>query len=374
MAPIKSSLAKTAKQLLGFRNTADLGLRGATQISRTPPPEKVTASGGDIVDALAPGNGYKYHTFSSPGNFTVTAGFGSLAIVEILVVAGGGSGSSTNIAGGAGGGGVVHATGYAVTPGTYPVSVGGGGQAPAFSGPNPSRTGVPGNDSYFGPSGARLTAKGGGGGGNSYTTTPGGQAGGSGAGGGANSPPYPFGSSDNAQPGPATQPGQTHPGAPGTINNYGSAGGTGGGGPSGPNLAGAGGGGAGGAGTSMTWPQPSNGNPSVGGPGQPFPDFAYPLCFPGPDASTLGPHSPNNSHYAGGGGGGRHIAGGASAQPGPTNGGVGGGGKGGNGRSDWGGYGPEDGIDYLGGGGGDANGYEQGGHGGDGIVIVRYVA
>ena len=373
MAPIKSSLARSAKQLLGLFNTADLGLRGAAQISKVPPPEKVTASGGDIVDALAPGNGYKYHTFSSPGNFTVTAGFGSLGIIEVLVVAGGGSGSSTNIAGGAGAGGVVLATGYQVTPGTYPVSVGAGGVSPAFSGPNPTRTGNPGNDSYFGPSGARLTAKGGGGGGNSYTNTPGGQAGGSGAGGGANSPPYPFGSSDNAQPGPATQPGQTHPGAPGTINNYGNAGGTGGGGPSGPNLAGAGGGGAGGAGNSMTWPQPSNANPSDGGAGQPFPDFAYPLCFPGPDASTLGPNSPNNSHYAGGGGGGRHIAGGASAQPGPTDGGVGGGGRGGNGRSDWGGYAATDGVDYLGAGGGDANGYEPGGDGGDGIVIVRYL-
>ena len=37
MTPIKSSLAKTAKQLLGFRNTADLGLRGATQNSREIP-------------------------------------------------------------------------------------------------------------------------------------------------------------------------------------------------------------------------------------------------------------------------------------------------------------------------------------------------
>ncbi len=34
MAPLKSSLAKTAKQLLGLRNTADLGLRGATQSTR----------------------------------------------------------------------------------------------------------------------------------------------------------------------------------------------------------------------------------------------------------------------------------------------------------------------------------------------------
>ena len=34
MAPIKSSLARSAKQLLGFFNTADLGLRGAIKIRK----------------------------------------------------------------------------------------------------------------------------------------------------------------------------------------------------------------------------------------------------------------------------------------------------------------------------------------------------
>ena len=374
MAPIKSSLARTVGKLLGVQKDTDLSLRGHVQSVRKLPSVKVTASGGNLSDALAPGNGYKYHTFSSPGNFTVSAGQGEDGIIEVLVVAGGGSGSATNIAGGAGAGGVVHATGYQVSPGTYPVSVGAGGVAPAFSGDNPTRGGNPGNDSYFGPSGARLTAKGGGGGGNSYTLTPGGQAGGSGAGGGSNNPSYPFGNSNNASPGPASQPGQTHPGAPGTINNYGNNGGEGGGGPASNNFAAGGGGGAGAVGTSVTYPLPANSDPSEGGAGQPFTDFAYPLCFPGPAASTLGPNSPNNSHYAGGGGGGRHIGGGASAQPGSTNGGTGGGGRGGNGRSDWGGYAATDGVDYLGAGGGDANGYEPGGDGGDGIVIVRYVA
>ena len=42
MAPFKSSLAKTAKQLLGLRNTADLGLRGATQRTRFIIPPIVT--------------------------------------------------------------------------------------------------------------------------------------------------------------------------------------------------------------------------------------------------------------------------------------------------------------------------------------------
>ena len=37
MSPFKSSLAKTAKQLLGLRNTADLGLRGAIKTKEPHP-------------------------------------------------------------------------------------------------------------------------------------------------------------------------------------------------------------------------------------------------------------------------------------------------------------------------------------------------
>ncbi len=372
MAPIKSSLARTVGKLFGVQKDSDLSLRGDVQSSRTPPPEKVTASGGNLVDAAARGNGYTYHTFSSPGNFTVTAGRGSLGIIEVLVVAGGGSGSGTNVSGGAGAGGVVLATGYEVTPGTYPVSVGGGGAAPAFSGPNPTRSGNPGNDSYFGPSGARLTAKGGAGSGNSYIGGVAAKSGGCGAGGGWYTTGWPLGSSTEATPGPSTQGDETHPGAPGTITNYGNAGGQGGG--FNPNGGiGGGGGGAGSVGDSNPFPSPGSNN-SHGGAGQPFTDFDYPLSFPGPVASSLGPNSPNNSHYAGGGGGSRHLAGSGSAQPGSTNGGVGGGGRGGNGRVPDGGYNATSGVDYLGGGGGDANGYESGGDGGDGIVIIRYVS
>ena len=67
MAPIKSSLAKSAKQLLGLFNTADLGLRGATQSTRFVLPP-FSATGGDISNGLEPGNGYKYHTFGTDGN------------------------------------------------------------------------------------------------------------------------------------------------------------------------------------------------------------------------------------------------------------------------------------------------------------------
>ena len=47
----------------------------------------VEASGGNH-DALVPGNGYKYHIFSSSGAFTVTGG----GEVDVLIVAGGGAG------------------------------------------------------------------------------------------------------------------------------------------------------------------------------------------------------------------------------------------------------------------------------------------
>ena len=80
MAPIKSSLAKTAKQLLGFRNTADLGLRGATQKSRkvTLP---VSATGGTTYTV----GDYKYHIYQQPqtgGTFNVSTGGAGVVQVE----------------------------------------------------------------------------------------------------------------------------------------------------------------------------------------------------------------------------------------------------------------------------------------------------
>ena len=58
MAPIKSSLARSAKQLLGLFNTADLGLRGAGQIGR----QKVLVVSGGTESSYS---GYKVHTFLS---------------------------------------------------------------------------------------------------------------------------------------------------------------------------------------------------------------------------------------------------------------------------------------------------------------------
>ena len=376
MAPIKSSLARSVAKFLRVQKDTDLSLRGDVQSIRKAASQKVTASGGDIADALAPGNGYKYHTFGSPGTFTVTAGSGELGVVEVLVVAGGGGGQKANsiASGGAGAGGVVHATSYAVTAGTYAVSVGAGGAGGDGGIPSDApNIGTNGGDSYFGPTGGRLTAKGGGHVG--YWPGVGANTGGSGGGGTGTTPSYPFPAAVVAGKA-ATQGDQTHPGAPGTITNYGTAGGEGGGDPTnGAYLAGGGGGGAGAAG--------GDGGPDAstpnGGNGQPFPQFAYPLAFPSPylpgfatpsNAITGYQASTSSDHYGGGGGGGKHRAGGGNAQTGTGLGGIGGGGRGGNGQPTH----SLGGLDYLGGGAGDAAGYEGTAlTGGKGVVIVRYV-
>jgi len=82
----------------------------------------MNATGGNIADALAPGNGYAYHTFTSPGTITFS---GQSGTIEILMVAGGGAGGY-RIAGGGGAGGILHGT-MPISPGTYVVEVGKGG-------------------------------------------------------------------------------------------------------------------------------------------------------------------------------------------------------------------------------------------------------
>ena len=95
----------------------------------------VAASGGNI-DATAPGNGYKYHVYTSPGTFVVSSG-GS---VDALVVGGGGAGGRQH-GGGGGGGSVAYWESMPVNgPQTYPVFVGEGG-----ANPWPGGSDVPGN-------------------------------------------------------------------------------------------------------------------------------------------------------------------------------------------------------------------------------------
>ena len=359
MAPIKSSLARSAKQLLGLFNTADLGLRGATQLSKKV--VSFSASGGNIADGITPGDGYTYHTFSTSGSLVIS---GPPATVDILVVAGGGGGGG-RAGGGGGAGAVVEVVNVPLTAGSYSISVGSGGAGagqPGKPGDQNSspQPGANGGNSYFGAPGSGLggqpdhfLAKGGGGGGkgSSVSGETGGSTGGSGYG------------SDN--PAAGTQPG-TNPSP--FATDYGNRGGRGVGNPT-YNC-----GGGGGAGAVGAPGVPKNGD---GGAGQPFPRFEYPKCFPAPLLPDLTPKSPDNTHYAGGGGGGGHPP------QGPQ--GVGGLGGGGNGGNPGGPFpvpgtaaGVTVGTDYLGGGGGGAstNGSPPqnffGEDGGQGIVIVRY--
>ena len=181
MSPIKSSLAKSAKQLLGLFNTADLGLRGATQSTRfIIPPEPF----------------------------------------DVLLVAGGGSGGGS-VGGGGGGGGILYAQSLLLTSGTYRFAIGDGGTGTAQL-----TVGNNGGVSTFGtPSTAWLTAKGGGGG---ASSAPGAgtaaKAGGSGGGGTS----YPGDSVSPTDGGAADQPTTWSGPAPisngATITGYANAG------------------------------------------------------------------------------------------------------------------------------------------------------
>ena len=149
MSPIKSSLAKSAKQLIGLFNTADLGLRGATQNTRQIIPPIVTTGG-----TKSTYNGKTIHAFTSTGPFTLTGGPGSVSI-EYVVIGGGGGGGRKNGGGGGGAGGYL--TGSVPVTGPLTVNIGGGGSGSGVgAGANGNDTSVSGNLP------ATLTAAGGG--------------------------------------------------------------------------------------------------------------------------------------------------------------------------------------------------------------------
>ena len=332
------------------------------------------ATGGTVTAAgIVPGNGYRYHVFTAPGTFTV---FGS-GNVEYLVVAGGGGGGSNQGGGGGAGGFRTNVPGhplagspFPVSVTSYPVTVGPGGAG----GPNTARFSPPGtgdgasdgdagSPSSFGP----ITSTGGGSG-SGYQESPGvspaadGNAGGSGGGGGRGGNPYNLSTSGGAGNSPATSPSQGNSGGGGGAFTPGPIGD--------PNhtYLGGGGGGAGGTGATAS----GTGTPAVGGAGgagSPIPAFAAPLIQPeisAPVWPTFGPTVGPTGLYAGGGGGG------ASKQPGtggsPSSGGSGGGGTGGGSTAGG------NAVTFTGSGGGGAGGGGNAGNGGDGIVIIRYLA
>jgi hypothetical protein len=305
----------------------------------------ITATGGTVTTVCT---NYKVHTFTSDGTFCVSSGTGPLATVSYMVVAGGG-GSAADRGGGGGAGGfregkqntplspdtysvspLAATTGIPLSPGPYPVTVGGGGAADNTS---PYEDGASGSNSVF----STITSAGGGGGG--HTPAPGavGVAGGSGGGAGTVSPhAVRCGGAGNTPP---VSPPQGNPGGKNGLN------------PGGPpwGYTQGGGGGATVAGGDGNVCQ--NAGPTAdGGDG-------------GTGATTSISGSPTS--YAGGGGGGTD---GPTSYVGP--GGTGGGGNGGSP-----GVATQSGTANTGGGGGGSSGGGTGvcgGDGGSGIVIIRY--
>ena len=81
----------------------------------------ISATGGTITTS----GGYKIHTFTSSGTFTVSS-VPSGKTIDYLVVAGGGGGGGL-IGSGGGGGGLTWTTGVTPSVTAYSVTVGGGG-------------------------------------------------------------------------------------------------------------------------------------------------------------------------------------------------------------------------------------------------------
>ena len=102
MAPIKSSLARSASKLLNVFRERDISLRGHVQTNRKPP---FSASGGSAE--LSPGDGYKYHFFTTNDDLTCP----EPVSIDYIIIGGGGAGcgqpgGNNYGGGGAGAGGV----------------------------------------------------------------------------------------------------------------------------------------------------------------------------------------------------------------------------------------------------------------------------
>ena len=146
-------------------------------------PQGHTATGGVISDYASGSDVYRAHIFTSSGTFTVNeVGTIDGDNIEYLVVAGGGAGGTGYYGGGGGAGGLrTNLSGHpkagsaypiSASPGSYTITVGGGGQLS----PVITARGSNGSNSYFGPPSAPegITSQGGGGGGSrNPSVTPG---------------------------------------------------------------------------------------------------------------------------------------------------------------------------------------------------------
>lgn len=315
-----------------------------------------------VIDKASGGNIYYYgqytvHAFTGGGNFIANQEL----ICDILLVGGGGAGGTSygdqdTGKGGGGAGGLVFGTNKIISAGTYPITIGHGGEGRS----NGNNTAPPAANQGGNTTGFGVTAIGGGGGGGSDNNNSGPTSGGSGGGGGSRNSTTSF---NNGAPSTQT-----------TFSGWSSFGNAGANSTSSSGFGGAGGGGAGGAGQTYS----GSSNNSVGGNGGIGKDYS----------SYFGTLYGESGWFAGGGGGGSYSTSSVLAQ---SSGGFGGGGKGVSARESNGSPSPQfasegrNGLANSGGGGGgssedgqDSNGLTPGGgsasgSGGSGIVLIRYL-
>jgi hypothetical protein len=282
------------------------------------------ATGGEIyTDRL-----YYYHVFDANGTFTPAQNISC----DYFILAGGGGGGSYG--GGGGAGGLLTGTFAATTSTNYTATIGGGGAGGGTAGGSTGLPGSVGVNSIFNS----ITATGGGGGGGFGTV---GGNGGSGGGGGLEA------SAINRAGGSASPSGQGNNGG----NGFGATG-----------LERSGGGGGGGGAVG------GNGSGAVGANGGIGATSS--LINAIGVATGMGQYnSSNDSYYFAGGGGGGADSRGSGAAAGT--GGIGGGANGTISTTK-----PAAAVTNRGGGGGGAgfnSTFIEGGNGGSGIVIVRYL-
>lgn len=206
MAPFKSTQSISVGQFLKtFRNRDAVGPAALNSLTRT---NRGSATGGSTS---TPGNGYQYHYFTSPGNFSVSDA--TLTQADYLIIGGGGSGGnapeggSYQAAGGGGAGEFLTGQITSLQVASYPVVIGAGGLYSGASGlpaayppplqPTPQNGPFPGASGWYGGNGdastfnapgangvSALSAAGGGSGGGGSNTGDEGRVGGSAGGGG----------------------------------------------------------------------------------------------------------------------------------------------------------------------------------------------
>ena len=354
---IKSTKGKNKFEQIDYKATSDIG-------ETLDPVFSADATGGTILYHSADDGTSveKYHVFTEPGYFRVSAGFAKTA--NVLMIAGGGGGGTWYYGGGGGAGEVLYGSnvGFGTSISNYDRDAGseyrviiGEGGFSHMSGQSPGEynNGGNGGDTILHPTAGIATAY------RSHVgfVTEGMRAFGGGGGGSNSADGYEEGNRGGSAGGPSyydeheRYKQRISSDLPDAWTSYGN--------PSGPNSnsVASGGGGAGGNSPSRT-----------GGAGQPFPEFT---------AAKIGPAIPpyvypfwnttvgSTGLYGGGGCG----AGYPATNP---NGGTGGGGDGGNGNG--GGKHGEPGVDFTGSGGGGGDGpLNNGGSGGKGILIIKYV-